>query len=125
MMLTRSIDLCYETDPFEWELVKCVDGKTKVKINQENDVNKDWEKEKIKVKEEIKKRIVVRDPQVDEANEEFDNEENIESRERPLIFKEKKDIIHEFFNRNFDVLSYSNGIVRMIGRENEKKNIVD
>jgi hypothetical protein len=46
-------ELCHEMNRFELELVKCKDGKTKVRIIQENDVNKDWEMKKIMLRKKF------------------------------------------------------------------------
>jgi hypothetical protein len=46
-------ELCYEMDPFIWELVKCKDGSTKVKIIGESDKFKNWGNEKVLNEEEI------------------------------------------------------------------------
>jgi hypothetical protein len=74
MINLNSKELCYEMDPFEWKLVKCADSKTKVEIIQENDPFKNWESERVNKKEEILKRIIIRDPCPNENNTEVDGE---------------------------------------------------
>jgi hypothetical protein len=46
-------------NPFECELIKCKDGKKKVRIIEETDENKKLKREKVTVKEEVLKRIIM------------------------------------------------------------------
>jgi hypothetical protein len=40
-------ELCFEMDPFTWELIRCRDGTTTIKIIEEADEHKNWGKEEV------------------------------------------------------------------------------
>jgi DNA primase len=84
-------ELCYEMDPFIWELVKCDDGSTKVKIIQEND------KDIIRIRnyEEL---------QLDEADELFEEEAEEKCETSLLSFEDRRKIIDEFSRDNINEL---------------------
>jgi hypothetical protein len=46
-------ELYFEMDPFTWELVRCRDGTTKIKIIEEDDEHKEWGKEEVIDEEDI------------------------------------------------------------------------
>jgi hypothetical protein len=108
-------ELCYEMDPFTWELVKCKDGSTKVKIVGEDDKFKKWDDEKVLTEGDI---ICIRNPEIN-FNQFEDEEEELESKQ-PVTFGERREIIDKSYKVNFEILKQSHKCVRGIELNNER-----
>jgi hypothetical protein len=114
-----SKELCYEMDPFVWELVKCKDGTTKVNIVQEDDKYKNWEKMKVLEEEDI---VKIRNFETlqDETDEE-ENEEDLEDKNMVELqtFDARREAIEMFFKNNIAVLRNSRIVVLRVEKESE------
>jgi hypothetical protein len=92
-------ELNYEMNPFTWIIIKDKNGSTKIEVVDENDDHKEWEKTKTLKKEDILRMVNYEEIplEIDETSNE--KEAIIESCTK--TFKEKKEIMNEFFDKNW------------------------
>jgi hypothetical protein len=109
-----SKELCYEMDPFIWELVKSKDGTTKVKIIEEDDKNKNWEKYKV-----LKEEDIIRIRNAGTFHYETEEEEDM-NETKILTFEDKRRVIGNFYKNNLEILKSSNRYMLDIEKQNEK-----
>jgi hypothetical protein len=112
-----SKELCYEMDPFIWELIKFKDGSTKINIIDENDQYKNWEKDKV-LEEDI---IRIRNFEANQNQDENEEEEEAPDEIIPITFEDRRKVIDNFYKENFEIRR-SSFIIRW-NAESEKERI--
>jgi hypothetical protein len=105
-------ELSYEMDPFKWDLVKDIDGKTKVRIIEElDDENNNPNEETLPDEETL--AVEHGEPLKTEQEEEV-------IINYPITFQERRTVIEKYFKSELEWWRANNNFIRTTTEENER-----